>query len=140
LVFLHSIPFNLWRANHWYNKPVKRATRPSKEDYGYYFKHNISITTSGFYSTQGLKFCVNELGFDRCMFSIGTCWPLVTGQDATWFRMIREWQLAYRLIDYPYDSIKEAQDWWKGVDLPEKEKVAVARENAIKLFKLPLEL
>ncbi len=48
------------------------------QDYGYYFKHNISITTSGFYSTQGLKFCVNELGVDRCMFSIGKWWPLET--------------------------------------------------------------
>ena len=65
----------MWRANHWYNKPVKRATRPSQEDYGYYFKHNISITTSGFYSTQGLKFCVKEIGVDRCMFSIGKWWP-----------------------------------------------------------------
>ncbi|SPN98957.1 related to 5-carboxyvanillate decarboxylase [Cephalotrichum gorgonifer] len=107
-----GIPFNLWRANHWYNKPVKRATRPSKEDYGYYFKHNISITTSGFYSTQGLKFCIGEIGVDRCMYS----------------------------IDYPYDTIKEAQDWWKGLDLPEDQKVAVARQNAIRLFKLPLEL
>lgn len=23
-----SIPFNLWRASHWYNKPVKKAFRP----------------------------------------------------------------------------------------------------------------
>ena len=72
----HSIPFNLWRACHWYNKPVKRANRPSKEDYAYYFKHNISITTSGFYSTSGLKFCVDELGVDRCLFSIGMCFPV----------------------------------------------------------------
>ena len=48
--------------------------------------------------------------------------------------------LTRMLADYPYDSIKEAQDWWKGVDLPEAEKAAVARGNAIKLFQLPLEL
>lgn len=106
-----GIPFNLWRADHWYNKPVKKATRPSKEDYSYYFKHNISITTSGNFSTQGLKFCINEIGVERCMYS----------------------------IDYPYDQIKEAQDWWKGIDLPEDQKQAVARANAIRLFKLPLE-
>lgn len=59
------------RADHWYNKPVKKATRPSKQDYKYYFTHNVSVTTSGFFSTQGLKFCINELGLDRCMYSIG---------------------------------------------------------------------
>ncbi|KAK3342283.1 hypothetical protein B0H65DRAFT_509432 [Neurospora tetraspora] len=107
-----GIPFNLWRADHWYNKPVKKASRPSKHDYGYYFKHNISITTSGFFSTPGLKFCIDQIGVKRCLFS----------------------------IDYPYDTIEEAQTWWKGVDLPDKEKEMVARENAIRLFKLPLEL
>ncbi|KAK3361430.1 hypothetical protein B0T24DRAFT_599152 [Lasiosphaeria ovina] len=107
-----GIPFNLWRADHWYNKPVKKATRPSKHDYSYYFTHNISITTSGDFSTAGLKFCIGEIGVDRCLFS----------------------------IDYPYDTIEEAQDWWKTVDLPADEKEAVARGNAIRLFKLPLEL
>lgn len=107
-----GIPFNLWRANHWYNKPVKRASRPSKHDYGYYFRKNISITTSGFFSTPGLKFCIDQIGVERCLFS----------------------------IDYPYDTIEEAQTWWKGVDLGTKEKTMVARENAIRLFRLPLEL
>ncbi|KAK0640553.1 hypothetical protein B0T16DRAFT_418102 [Cercophora newfieldiana] len=105
-----GIPFNLWRADHWYNKPVKKATRPSKEDYSYYFKHNISITTSGDFNTAGLKFCINEIGLDRCLYS----------------------------IDYPYDTIEEAQAWWKGVDLPDDQKDAVGRANAIRLFKLPL--
>lgn len=77
---IHSIPFNLWRADHWYNKPVKKATRPSKQGYGYYFAHNISITTSGDFSTLGLKFCIDQIGVDRCMFSIGmyTCWLLAS--------------------------------------------------------------
>ncbi|KUI66326.1 2,3-dihydroxybenzoate decarboxylase [Cytospora mali] len=101
-----NIPFNLWRADHWYNKPVKKATRPSKEDYSYYFTHNISITTSGDFSTQGLKFCIDQIGVDRY---------------------------------HPYDSIKEAQDWWKSVDLSVDEKDAVARKNAIRIFKLPLD-
>lgn len=41
--------------------------------------------------------------------------------------------------DYPYDSIDEAQDWWRSVDLPEDQKQLVARGNAIRLFKLPLD-
>ena len=66
-----SIPFNLWRASHWYNKPSKKIARPSKHDYKYYFANNVFITTSGNFSTPGLKFCVEELGVGRCLFSIG---------------------------------------------------------------------
>ncbi len=66
-----SIPFNLWRACHWYNKLPKRLTRPSKEDYKYYFKHNVYITTSGNFNMPGLKFCIEVLGADRCLYSIG---------------------------------------------------------------------
>jgi len=35
--------------------------------------------------------------------------------------------------------VEEAQSWWKAIDLPEDHKEAVARKNAIRLFKLPLE-
>lgn len=66
----------MWRADHWYNKPVKKATRPSKEDYSYYFTHNISITTSGNFNTAGLKFCIDQIGAERCLYSIGK--PLVS--------------------------------------------------------------
>lgn len=82
-----------------------------KHDYSYYWTHNVSITTSGDYSTRGLKFCIGELGLDRCMYA----------------------------IDTPYDTIEEAQAWWKTVDLNDEEKEAVGRSNAIRLFKLPLE-
>jgi 2,3-dihydroxybenzoate decarboxylase len=44
-----------------------------------------------------------------------------------------------RVVDYPYDKIEEAQEWWKNIDLPEDQKDAVGRGNAILLFKLPLE-
>ena len=130
------IPFNLWRADHWYNKPVKKATRPSKQDYTYYFKHNVSITTSGDFSTQGLKFCLDEIGVDRCLYSIGK-WESELAAPSLFCHFELIWSCAR--LDYPYDSIKEAQDWWKGIDLPQDQKEAVARRNAIRLFKLPLE-
>ncbi|KAL2152805.1 hypothetical protein VTH82DRAFT_3960 [Thermothelomyces myriococcoides] len=107
-----GIPFNLWRADHWYNKPAKKAARRSKQDYSYYFRYNISITTSGNFNTPALKYCIDQIGPERCLFS----------------------------IDYPYDSIAEAQQWWHAVDVPEDKKKLVARENAIRLFKLPLEI
>ncbi|KAJ5929003.1 hypothetical protein N7466_007959 [Penicillium verhagenii] len=107
-----NIPFNLWRASHWYNKPSKRIARPSKHDYKYYFQHNVFITTSGNFSTPGLKFCIEELGPERCLYS----------------------------IDTPYDQIEEAQAWWRCVDIDAVTKELVGRTNAIKLFKLPLEV
>ncbi|KAF2463594.1 amidohydrolase-like protein 2 [Lindgomyces ingoldianus] len=107
-----GIPFNLWRASHWINHPFKRGTRPMKQDYSYYFKNNVSITTSGNYNTRGLKYCIEEIGLDRCLYAI---------------------------VDTPYETVEEAQNWWKLVELPKEQKDAVARRNAIRLFKLPLE-
>lgn len=74
-----------------------------------------------------MKFCVEQLGVNRCMFSIGTSIASVKNDFLT------------IVADYPYDTIEEAQDWWKGAELPEDQKQAVGRSNAIKLFKLPLE-
>ena len=61
------------------------------------------------------------------MYAIGECMPpdrevkLLTSRDT------------------PYDTVEEAQNWWKSIDLPEDHKESVARLNAIRLFKLPLE-
>jgi len=38
--------------------------------------HNVSITTSGNYSTKALKYCIDVLGGERCMYSIGEL-PLI---------------------------------------------------------------
>lgn len=66
-----GIPFNLVRACNWYNKPSKKLSRPSKQDYKYYFQNNVHITTSGDYNTAALKFCIEELGPDRVLYAIG---------------------------------------------------------------------
>ncbi|GKZ31482.1 hypothetical protein AbraIFM66950_012149 [Aspergillus brasiliensis] len=110
--FGENIPLNLWRASYQYNRMMGTHGRKSKEDYSYYWRRNFFITTSGDFHTEGLKFVIKELGLDRCLYS----------------------------IDHPYSDISEGQDWWKTVDLPEKEKEAVARGNAIRLLKLPLEI
>jgi hypothetical protein len=41
-------------------------------------------------------------------------------------------------IDTPYDQVKEAQEWWRTVELKDNHKELVGRENAIRLFKLPI--
>lgn len=42
-----------------------------KQDYSYYFKNNVSVSTSGNYNTRGLKFCIEEIGLERCLYAIG---------------------------------------------------------------------
>ncbi|KAL2824849.1 hypothetical protein BJY01DRAFT_241637 [Aspergillus pseudoustus] len=110
--FGENIPLNLWRASYQYNRMMGTHGRKSKQDYSYYWRRNFFVTTSGDFHTEGLKFLIKELGLDRCLYS----------------------------IDHPYSDISEGQDWWKTVDLPEKEKDAIARVNAIRLLKLPLEM
>jgi 2,3-dihydroxybenzoate decarboxylase len=97
-----------------------------KHDYSYYWTRNVSITTSGNYNTRGLKYCIEELGIDRCMYAIGT---LFTASQ----------RCLLMMLDTPYDTVEEAQAWWKSINLPKDQKEAVGRRNAIRLFKLPLE-
>lgn len=97
-----------------------------KHDYTFYWTHNVSITTSGDYNTRGLKFCIEELGLERCLYAIGESSEQVS-------------QLLLTALDTPYDTVEEAQAWWKSIDLGEDQKEAVGRKNAIRLFKLPLE-
>jgi 2,3-dihydroxybenzoate decarboxylase len=92
----------------------------------YYFKHNVYITTSGNFSTRGLKFCIQELGVERCLYAIGK-------SPSSFARLL------LTCIDTPYENVKEGQDWWKTVDLPGDQKEMVERTNAIRLYKLPLE-
>jgi len=99
-----------------------------KQDYSYYFKHNVSVTTSGNYNTRGLKFCIDEIGLDHCLYAIGTYSPALCADR--WLTV----------VDTPYETVEEGQNWWKTVDLPEDQKDAVGRRNAIRLFKLPLEV
>jgi 2,3-dihydroxybenzoate decarboxylase len=106
------------------------VTRPSQQDYKYYFQNNVFITTSGNFSTPGLKFCVDELGPERCLFSIGMALLC----------FIPAWKFINSILDTPYDNIQDAQAWWRSVDIEGKKKEMIARENAIKLFKLPLEV
>jgi predicted TIM-barrel fold metal-dependent hydrolase len=78
----------------------------------YYFTHNIHITTSGNFSTPTLIHAMTEIGADRIMYS----------------------------IDYPYEDAEEATEWWESVTISPSDKAKIGRQNAIKLFKLPLEM
>lgn len=105
------IPFDLWRINHWF-EDVKKPLglkETCKKTIREYFAQNIWITTSGHFSTPTLKYTIEELGgADRILFS----------------------------IDYPFENFDDACTWFDGMELDEKTKRKIGKENAQKLFKL----
>jgi predicted TIM-barrel fold metal-dependent hydrolase len=69
----------------------------------------------GNFNTKLLKHVVDEIGYERVIFS----------------------------IDYPYEEVADAVNWWNGVD-PElvggrEAYEAMSRTNAIKLLKLKIQ-
>jgi 2,3-dihydroxybenzoate decarboxylase len=73
-----------------------------------YFAQNIWITTSGHFSTPTLKYCIEEIGADRILFS----------------------------IDYPFESFGDACPWFDDLDLDDATKRKIGKDNAKTLFKL----
>jgi 2,3-dihydroxybenzoate decarboxylase len=89
----------------------------------HYFTHNIHITTSGNFSTPTLIHAMTEIGADRIMYSIDYPYcPLPLDTNAR------------------YEDMEEATEWWEQVTVSPSDKLKMGRTNAIKLFKLPLEL
>ena len=73
-----------------------------------YFQDNFWITTSAFPQTELLDLLLKFVSVDRVMFA----------------------------TDYPFADIKAQTDWFRGVDLPRKDKEKIAFRNAEKLFKM----
>lgn len=102
------VPFDLWRINHWFEDIKKPLGLDCKKTIRDYFAQNIWITTSGHFSTPTLKYCIDEIGADRILFS----------------------------IDYPFESFADACSWFDGLDLDHATKRKIAKDNAKTLFKL----
>jgi len=82
---------------------------PSKRPLTDYFRKNFYVTTSGFWHTPALDYAITELGIERVMFS----------------------------IDYPYEYIEHAFDWWNSVNhLYPHQKDLISYGNAKHLFKM----
>lgn len=104
------VPFDLWRINHWFEdikKPLGLAATCKKTIYEY-FAQNIWITTSGHFSTVTLKYCIEQLGPERILFS----------------------------IDYPFEKFEDACEWFDAMEMDEKTKKMIAKDNARRLLKL----
>ncbi|PWY90641.1 amidohydrolase 2 [Aspergillus heteromorphus CBS 117.55] len=104
------IPFDMWRINHWFEDRKKHLglQETCKRTIRDYFRDNLWITTSGHFSSETLRFCVREVGWERILFS----------------------------VDYPFETFGDACGWWDGEELGADVVRAIGRDNAKRLFRL----
>ena len=102
-----SIPYNLWRADHWYH--YRRGIQQSSLQPSDVFKRNFLITTSGVEDTRVLDYCLKWLGPDRIMWA----------------------------IDYPYEESAPATRFMNEAPIPDADKEKIFHLNAERLFRLP---
>jgi hypothetical protein len=98
------IPFQLARVD----RALGRATKNLRQNPAAYFKTNIHITTSGFFTAPPLELALEVLGADRILFS----------------------------IDYPYSGNELGRAFLDGLDLPAAEFNKITHQNAERLLKL----
>jgi 2,3-dihydroxybenzoate decarboxylase len=99
---------DMWRINN--RIRLNPAGYKAKEPVRSYFRSNVYITTSGQFSTNALKYCIEEVGSDRIMFS----------------------------VDTPYERITDGVPWFRSAEISDAERRAIGRDNAIRVLKLRL--
>jgi gamma-resorcylate decarboxylase len=102
-----GLPFTLPRLEHRLNKQRDGVgLGKAKEPVSHYFNRNFLLTTSGHFHTRSLECAMNEIGSDRVMFS----------------------------VDYPYETMQEAAQWFDASLLCHNDRVKVGRDNAARVF------
>ena len=106
-----GLPFILPRLQHRLDEQYE-GSRGSKALHrpSYYFAQNIWLTTSGHHHTKPLMNAVEQMGEDRILFS----------------------------VDYPYEQMGLAARWFDELQIPQRLKAKIGRENAAKMFALKL--
>lgn len=99
-----GLPFAIWRVDH---RISRTGVQPkAKLPMGHYLCENFYITTSGNFRTQALTDVIFEVGADRILYS----------------------------VDYPYEDVVEAKDWFDQVAISDSDRQKIVRTNAQKLF------
>ncbi len=102
-----GLPYSMWRVDH-HNGWMKLHPYPAKESFRYYFEHNFFLTTSGNFNTQSLLDALLVIGTNRLLFS----------------------------VDWPFEDVSDATEWFEGVRLSHADKQKIGRENALELLKI----
>jgi 2,3-dihydroxybenzoate decarboxylase len=99
-----TLTFNMWRIEH--RISYMGDLRKFKKPLGDYLRTNFYVTTSGNFHTPALNNALTELGTDHVLFS----------------------------SDYPYESMREAADWFDNAAISEADRQQIGRSNARRLF------
>jgi predicted TIM-barrel fold metal-dependent hydrolase len=101
-----GLSFGIWRVDN----RIRRGsgTPKAKLPMSQYLRENFYITTSGNFRTQALTNVILEVGADRVLYS----------------------------VDYPYEDVVEAREWFDEASISEIDRSKIARANAQKLFRL----
>jgi len=101
-----GLPFGIWRVDH---RILRTSVRPkAKLPIAHYLRENFYITTSGAFRTQALIDTIMEVGADRVLYS----------------------------VDYPYEDMGEATEWFDNAPISEPDRLKIAHGNARQLFRL----
>jgi gamma-resorcylate decarboxylase len=102
-----GLPFNIWRADHRISRTL--GARPkARLPIGYYLRENLYITTSGNFCMHALTDVIMEVGSDHVLYS----------------------------VDYPFEDMAEAANWFDHTDISEPDRLKIGRGNARQLFRL----
>jgi predicted TIM-barrel fold metal-dependent hydrolase len=99
-----TLTFTMWRIEH--RISCMGDLRKFEKPLGHYLRTNFYVTTSGNFHAPALHNALTELGADHILFS----------------------------TDYPYESMREAADWFDNVDISEADRQQIGQANARRLF------
>jgi gamma-resorcylate decarboxylase len=105
-----GIPVYLWRIDNRNGWMKAPHKYAAKNSVAHYFRRHFHLTTSGNFDTPALVNAMTVVGVDRVMFS----------------------------VDWPFEDVAEGAEWFDTAPISESDRVKIGRDNAIKLFKLPL--
>lgn len=105
------IVHDIWRLDQRIKHMPLQVKCPAQKPVRSYFRTNVQVTTSGVFSDFALRHIIQEIGADRVLFA----------------------------IDTPYEHMEEGATWFDAAPLSPAERQAIARGNAIRLLKLPMQ-
>jgi 2,3-dihydroxybenzoate decarboxylase len=105
-----GIPVYLWRIDNRNGWMNAPHKYAAKNGVAHYFRKHFHLTTSGNFDTPALVNAIAVVGADRVMFS----------------------------VDWPFEDVAEGAEWFDTAVINNSDRAKIGRDNAIKLFKLPL--
>jgi predicted TIM-barrel fold metal-dependent hydrolase len=93
-----------WRIDH--RLHYMGDLRKFQKPLTHYFVNNFYFTTSGIFDSQALRATMARVGVDRVLYS----------------------------TDYPWESMREASDWFDNADISDNDRLRIGSTNARALF------